>query len=93
MKNTQTELEYLTSPVGYGMLRAIVKFYPTEDTIKERANFYLDKDVSLDKKLLYKRGEGSFFQYVLEGDVVGATRVGSKDLTVAICNGLIHKEI
>ena len=101
MKNThkqqsttgKTSQENLTNTTGYGILRAIVKYYPVDDHIKQRAEYYLDPSNPIDEKLWWKRTEGSFFSHVLMGDLEGSMRRGCKYLTQAIADGLINKEI
>ena len=91
--NTNTQNKYLTSTLGYGMLRAIVKYYKPDDEIKKRAEFYLDKSQPLTEKLWWKKTEGSFFSNVLDGNVYGAISRGDQSLRKAICQALIENEI
>ncbi len=95
MKNTTdyNREEKLTNATGYGMLRAIVKYYPVDDHIKGRAKFYLSDKEDLSWKLTHKSGEGSFFFHVLLGDLEGAISRGCQALKKAITTAIVNNEI
>jgi len=94
MKNTtDNNREKLTNATGYGMLKAIAKYYPVNDHIKARANFYLSDKEDLSWKLTHKKMEGSFFFHVLLGDLEGAISRGDQSLKKAITKALVNNEI
>lgn len=83
----------LTTTEGIGMLKAIQKYYPVEDHIKQRVEYYLNPSNPIEEKLWWKKTEGSFFTSLLAGDIALTISRGDKALKDAICTALINNEI